>query len=173
MTDDQPDLVFATETELGARARQGDFRAQNELDDRQRMDPHLERMRLAEEGRSASVRAMDAQLLWNLFLLALPVLVLVAVVRGLTQGFAWLAEQSVLSPLLPAPGDTPARYLLSVSTLLLIVPGSLLLLAVRLGSTRLRVPARLVLVPAAVLLVPVILFITQSTTTADLTRLPG
>ncbi|WP_059008140.1 hypothetical protein [Streptomyces specialis] len=171
--DDQPDLVFASESELGARVRRGDSAASEELASRQRMDPHLERMRLAEERRSAAVRVANAQLLWNLFLLALPVLALITVIQGLAEGTEWLAEQSVLAPLFPAPGDSPARYLLSVSTLLLLIPGSLAVLAVRLGSTRLRVPARLVLVPAATLLVPVILFVTQSTTTADLMRLPG
>ncbi|WP_326599201.1 hypothetical protein [Streptomyces sp. NBC_01803] len=171
--DEQRDLVFATESELGARARQGDFAAFNELHSRQRMDPHLERMRLAEGRRPAAGRVVDAQLLWNLFLLALPVLALISVIRGLARGTEWLAEQSVLAPLFPAPGDSLARYLLSVLTLLLLIPGSLGVLAARLSSTRLRVPARLVLVPAATLLVPVILFITESTTTADLMRLPG
>ncbi|SFD81535.1 hypothetical protein [Streptomyces aidingensis] len=167
------DLSMMTENQLNSRAMQGDTAAVHALFDRQQTREHEERMAAAGSRRPGSSGGLDMQLLWNLFLLALPVLALVAVIRGLAQGTEWLAEQSVLSPLFPAPGDSPARYLLSVLTLLLIIPGSLTLLAARLGSTRLRVPARLVLIPAAALLVPVILFITQSTTTADLVRLPG
>jgi hypothetical protein len=112
-------------------------------------------------------------LLWNSLLLALPLVLLYAIVTGLARGVSWLAERSVLAPLFPAPGDSPARYALSVVTLLVLVPGSLALLAVRLHPTRLRVVARLVLVPAAVLLVPIIIFVTQATTGVDLVRLPS
>ncbi|MDG4763032.1 hypothetical protein O7632_02725 [Solwaraspora sp. WMMD406] len=111
--------------------------------------------------------------LWDLFLLALPFVALVVVVTGLARGTTWLAEQSVLAPLFPAPGDSPARYLLSVVTLLILVPGSLALLAARLQPTRLRLAARIVLMPIAVLLVPVIFYVTQVTATADLVRLPS
>ncbi|WFE25689.1 hypothetical protein O7623_20230 [Solwaraspora sp. WMMD791] len=111
--------------------------------------------------------------LWNLLLLVLPVVVLGAVLSGLTRGTAWLATESVLAPLFPAPGDSPARYLLSLVTLLVLVPGSLAVLAARLQPTALRLPARLILMPAALLLVPVVCYVTELTATADLMRLPS
>jgi hypothetical protein len=113
------------------------------------------------------------ELIWSLAVLALPVVVLVALITGLTRGTTWLAERSWLAPLFPAPGDSLARYVLSVCTLLALLPGGLLLLVARLDATPLRPLGRLVVLPIAVLSVPVILFVTQSTTGVDLIRLPA
>lgn len=105
-------------------------------------------------------------------LVTVPVVVLYLAVTGLARGADWLARQSLLAPLFPAPGDSPARYALSLATLALLVPGGITWIAVRVRDTRLRW-LRLLLIPAAVLLLVIILQLTQTTATAELVRLPS
>jgi|GEM_PF-1998819 len=181
MDPDKP-LQSLSESELSSARWGGRAGAEQETYRReQERQRHEDQRRLEERQRSSGGRRLGAGpasgigigWLWDLFLLALPVIVLVAVVVGLARGTTWLAEESLLAPLFPAPGDSPARYLLSVVTLLILVPGSLGVLAARLQPTPLRLPARIILMPAAVLLVPVVCYVTQVTATADLIRLPS
>ena len=90
---------------------------------------------------------------------------------GMVRGSTWLAQESLISPLFPAPGDSLARYALSMATLLLLLPGGILAVARRLATTRLRPVAVFGLLPTAVLLVPVILFVGAQTLDADIIRL--
>lgn len=175
MDDPNKPLQSMSESELSKARWAGTSGAENETrrrDDERRM---LEREMSGQPRRpgSGSTSGSGIGWLWDLFLLALPFIMLVAIVTGLARGTTWLAEESLLAPLFPAPGDSPARYLLSLVTLLALVPGSLAVLAARLQPTALRLPARLVLLPAAVLLVPVVCYVTQVTATVDLVRLPA
>ncbi len=141
--------------------------------DRQLRQHELRMQQAAGRRPAASGSSSGFDLIWSLAVLALPVVALVAIITGLARGTTWLAERSWLAPLFPAPGDSLARYVLSVGTLLVLVPGGLLLLVLRLDATPLRPLGRLVVLPAATLLVPVILVVTQSTTGVDLVRLPS
>ncbi|MFE5857104.1 hypothetical protein ACFQ61_28295 [Streptomyces sp. NPDC056500] len=106
---------------------------------------------------------------WLFF--ALPLTIIYFSVMALVRGSTWLAQESLLSALFPAPGDSLARYTLSMVTLLLLLPGGLLFAARRLATTRLRLLANVVLLPSAVLLVPVLLFVAGQTLDADIVRL--
>ncbi|TDC63651.1 hypothetical protein E1200_21770 [Actinomadura sp. GC306] len=126
---------------------------------------------LAETAAGRGPRPAGDGWFWGAVLTCIPVVVVYFVVSGMVAGAQWLAHESLLAPLFPAPGDSVARYALSCATLILLVPGGLTLIAMRMRGTRLRW-LRFVLIPLAVLMVFVILQLTQSTATAELVRLP-
>ncbi|MEU5403382.1 hypothetical protein ABZ348_29305 [Streptomyces sp. NPDC005963] len=137
----------------------------------------LRKLRLGEEAlrdweargtRTQTVSKFEAAY-WVFF--ALPLTLLYLGVMALVRGSTWLAQESLLSALFPAPGDSLARYALSMTTLLLLLPGGLLLAARRLATTRLRLLGNAVFLPSAVLLVPVLLFVAARTMDADIVRL--
>ncbi|TDC76009.1 hypothetical protein [Actinomadura sp. 7K507] len=135
---------------------------------------HQDKMRAeyAEAARGQGPRPVDDGWFWAAVLVSVPVVAVYFVVSGMVAGAQWLAHDSLLAPLFPAPGDGIARYALSVTTLILLVPGGLTLIAMRMRGTRMRW-LRFVLIPLAVLMVFVILQLTQSTATAELVRLPS
>lgn len=106
-------------------------------------------------------------------LLVVPVLILVVLVTGFTQGAEWLASDSLLAPLFPRDGDSMARYLLSAVTLLVLVPGTLWIAARSVRDRGALSVIRVILVPLAIVLVPVILIATAWTTSIDVLRLPS
>ncbi|MEU8758540.1 hypothetical protein [Streptomyces sp. NPDC048659] len=117
-------------------------------------------------------RIGDGAFLLSALLLA-PIAILGLVFRGLASGVDSLTYDSPLAFLFPVPGDGTARFALSLITLLLLIPGSLLWTSRRLRTTRLRPLGTWVLSPAAVLLVPVVVYVAVTTFTADVVRLGG
>ncbi len=104
-------------------------------------------------------------------LLAIPAVLIYLLITALANGVSAVANESLLAPLFPRPGDSLARYVVSVTTLMLILPGSLVAAASFLRGRRLHFLRRWVLYPLAFILVPAILLMTVSTTTAEVIRL--
>lgn len=102
-----------------------------------------------------------------------PIGIAVLVLQGLAAGVDRLTYDSPLAFLFPVPGDGPARFALSLITLVLFVPGTLLWTSRRLRTTRLRPLCTWLLSPAAVLLVPVVVYVATTTYTTDVVRLGG
>ncbi|MFE5540889.1 hypothetical protein [Streptomyces sp. NPDC056492] len=102
-----------------------------------------------------------------------PIGIAVLVLQGLAAGVDRLTYDSPLAFLFPVPGDGPARFALSLVTLVLFVPGTLLWTSRRLRTTRLRPLCTWLLSPAAVLLVPVVVYVATTTYTTDVVRLGG
>ncbi|MFJ7586710.1 hypothetical protein ACIQZO_04780 [Streptomyces sp. NPDC097617] len=114
----------------------------------------------------------DGTLLLSALILA-PIAVVGLVLQGLAAGVDGLTYDSPLASLFPVPGDSPIRFALSLITLLLLLPGTLLWTSRRLRTTRLRPLGAWLLSPAAVLLVPVVVYIAVTTYTTDVVRLGG
>lgn len=93
-------------------------------------------------------------------------------VGSLAGYVGWLASESVLSPLFPAPGDGTARFVLSVTTVLLLFAGLPLYLSRLLRGTRLAV-LRWVLVPLGLAMVPITVWVCGSQLVASIVRLPS
>ncbi|MFI8261744.1 hypothetical protein [Streptomyces sp. NPDC085665] len=106
-------------------------------------------------------------------LLLAPIGIAVLILQGLAAGVDRLTYDSPLAFLFPVPGDGPARFALSLITLVLFVPGTLLWTSRRLRTTRLRPLCTWLLSPAAVLLVPVVVYVAVTTYTTDVVRLGG
>ncbi|MFB7976749.1 hypothetical protein ACWF95_06515 [Streptomyces vinaceus] len=121
-------------------------------------------------GRSSS--SGDGALLLALLVFA-PIGIAVLVLQGLAAGVDTLTYDSPLAFLFPVPGDGPVRFALSLITLVLFVPGTLLWTSRRLRTTRLRPLSTWLLSPAAVLLVPVVVYVATTTYTTDVVRLGG
>ncbi|MFI5668364.1 hypothetical protein [Streptomyces sp. NPDC051704] len=102
-----------------------------------------------------------------------PIGIAILVLQGLAAGVDRLTYDSPLAFLFPVPGDGPARFALSLITLVLFVPGTLLWTSRRLRTTRLRPLCTWLLSPAAVLLVPVVVYVAVTTYTTDVVRLGG
>lgn len=102
--------------------------------------------------------------------IAIPVWIAITLVTAVGRGTAWLAHESMLSVLFAAPGDPLSRYIVGTTTLIVLLPGALVLLAVLLRDTRLRPLGVWVLVPLAALLVPVLIYVTQGTFTENIVR---
>ncbi|MFF4851853.1 hypothetical protein [Streptomyces sp. NPDC001194] len=102
-----------------------------------------------------------------------PIGIAILVLQGLAAGVDRLTYDSPLAFLFPVPGDGPARFALSLITLVLFVPGTLLWTSRRLRTTRLRPLCTWLLSPAAVLLVPVVVHVAVTTYTTDVVRLGG
>jgi len=98
---------------------------------------------------------------------SLPFLVLYLLLAGMANGVGYLANQTLLAGLFPRPGDTLFRYVVSLITLVALLPGSLVVAAHLVRGGPLHVLRRWLLYPLAFLMVPVILFVTLHTTTAD------
>ncbi|MFE2548919.1 hypothetical protein ACFXGI_10285 [Streptomyces sp. NPDC059355] len=106
-------------------------------------------------------------------LLLSPIGIAILVLQGLAAGVDRLTYDSPLAFLFPVPGDGPVRFALSLITLVLFVPGTLLWTSRRLRTTRLRPLCTWLLSPAAVLLVPVVVYVAVTTYTTDVVRLGG
>ncbi|MFE2142168.1 hypothetical protein ACFXA3_10515 [Streptomyces sp. NPDC059456] len=106
-------------------------------------------------------------------LLLAPIGIAALVLQGLAAGVDRLTYDSPLASLFPVPGDGPTRFALSLVTLLLLIPGTLLWTSRRLRTTRLRPLGTWLLSPAAVLLVPVVVYVAVTTYTTDVVRLGG
>lgn len=92
---------------------------------------------------------------------------------GSLAGFvSWLAAESLLSPLFPAPGDGPVRFTLSIGTALLLLAGPPLYLSRLLRGTRLAV-LRWVTTPLGLVMVPITVWACASQLIAPIVRLPS
>ncbi|MFD4741570.1 hypothetical protein ACFWNR_34095 [Streptomyces virginiae] len=159
----------ATDQELRDADRAGDAQAGYELHDRRRRSAELS-ARYAPSTVSSS--GSNGATLLPVVLLA-PIGVLGLILQGLAAGVDELTYDSPLAALFPVPGDSPIRFALSLVTLLLLIPGTLLWTSRRLRTTRLRPLGTWLISPAAVLLVPVVVYMAVVTYSADVVRLGG
>lgn len=159
------DLQDMSERELSDAAWRGVWGAHSEQESRR--ERQLEADRRADSSQTSSGDGG----LGLVLLLAIPAVLLYLLITALASGVSAVANESFLAPLFPRPGDSLARYVTSVITLMLILPGSLVAAAAFLRGRRLHFLRRWVLFPLAVVLVPAILLMTVSTTTADVIRL--
>jgi hypothetical protein len=158
------ELSKLSDNELSIAVGKGVWGAIGEEHDRAEM------RRMSEQHASQTRSSSDDGGLGLLLLLAIPAVLIYLLVTALANGVSAIANESFLAPLFPRPGDSVARYVISVCTLLAILPGSLVAAAGFLRGRRLHFLRRSVLYPLAFVAVPAILFMTVSTTTADVIR---
>ncbi|MER5416923.1 hypothetical protein [Streptomyces virginiae] len=173
MSDDHEirSYTFATEYELSAAQSAGDADARHELEDRRERRAASALSARNWPGTVSSSGSNGATLL-PVVLLA-PIGILGLILQGLAAGVDELTYDSPLAALFPVPGDSPIRFALSLVTLLLLIPGTLLWTSRRLRTTRLRPLGTWLISPAAVLLVPVVVYMAVVTYSADVVRLGG
>ncbi|MEY9211231.1 hypothetical protein NI17_011380 [Thermobifida halotolerans] len=141
------------------------------------LDPQIRFMEELEAARHREFRREMDTFFW--VVIGIPLFVLGMVARGVLAGagtlaelLAWLASDSLLAPLFPAPGDSLARGVLSVLTLLLLIPGPVFGLAALLRGTRLAV-LRWALVPLWIALTVLTPLVAVSQLVAEIGRLPS
>lgn len=103
--------------------------------------------------------------------LAIPVFAIYFIYKGVLVGMSALANESLLASFFPRPGDSVARFIASLATLELLIPGSVLLVARLLKGTRLDPARRFLLLPLAFVLVAVVAASTVWTITTGTVRL--
>ncbi|MDE3723086.1 hypothetical protein PWG71_16975 [Nocardiopsis sp. N85] len=139
---------------------------------------HMHRINELEEAEAQRNRDADVGCLLTMLAIGVPLYLVVSFVFstvtagiGSLGGFvSWLASESLLAPVFPAPGDGAARSALSIATLLLLLSGAPLYLSHLLRGTRLAV-LRWALTPLGLVMVPVTAWACGSQMIAPIVRL--